>query len=360
MANMMATSASQYGSPYIYKEPPPKIKYPPMFSALNDITLKYVMDSKVLALATLLLIVSWIVCVAMTIMPFWFELVLDPLDGTFGKMQEKPRTVINSGLFYLREDHWDNLAFLNSYNNDDVVPKVLAFAQLCAVLGHCTLSASLFGAIILALRRFSSATGMLTLATGATIAAVMEVLSVVFCLLLVLQSSCDPADTGCDYHDNLAWHMIPMYTQMYRVEPTITPYVTVNWAFYIAVLGAILCIVSTVFLWVEALSTGRTLSGIRYQQLQQTIDPHEGDISPTDGRHFAYAEPDRYGRGFGMMQPVPGIQYPPAPEPSYAPRPSVGFGPAPTRGRERDYSDTTSFTESSVSERPVKQREINL
>jgi len=364
-------SASMYASPWTYREPPPRINYPPMFSALNDITLKYCLDSRTLALSAVVLLVSWFVLVLMTCMPFWFELVLDAKDGTFGQEVERTQTVINTGLFFMREDHFDNLAFLNKFSNVDVVPKVLAFAQVCAVIGHCTITGCLAATVILVVRRFGSATGSVMTAAATTVGTIFEVLSIVFAGILLTMSSCPPSDS-C-YRDNALWQMIPMYTQMYRVEPRLTPYVTPSWAFYIAALGAVLCIGATVLLWIDALNLNKSVSNIRYEQLQTTMDPHEEDVNYNkDGRKFVYSQPDYYGPGvYGMQPVVPGPGYNPQQGYGVAPTPAnVGFGPPPANvgfhqpgppPQRRDYSES-SYSESSYSVEPRSQgkREINL
>lgn len=339
-----------------------------MFSSLNNITFKYVFDSKILALSTLLLLVSWVVTLLMTFLPFWFELVLNPKDGTFGSMQQRQRTVINTGIFFMREDHFDNLASLNKYSNVDVVPKVLAFAQTCSVLSMTILSGCVVGACILMCRRFGSGSGTIFLAAGATVAAIFEILALVFCLILVLHSSCEPeSNSNCAYEDNLVWQMIPMYTQMYRVEPHLTPYVKASWAFFIAIIGAILLIVAAIMLWIEALSTNGDISDIRYQQLRQTQDPHEGDIDCRDGKtKFRYADSPQFGLGAYGMQPVmsgppqpyqtPGVSY----APQYAPQRQTGFRDEPQyepqQTRFRDDRDTSYDSSSSIG----GKREINL
>ncbi|XP_005107090.1 uncharacterized protein LOC101845193 [Aplysia californica] len=335
-------SASMYASPYTYKEPPRRINYPPLFSSLNNLTFRYIFDSKILALSALLLLVSFIVITLMAIMPFWFELVLSQQDGTFGQMQEKPGITINTGIFFMREDHFDNLIFLNKFSNEDVVPKTLAFAQVCSIIGNCIITCCLVATLILVFRRFGSATGTIMLAGAATVGALFQILAVVFCGVLLLQSNCEPSDqtdengvrtasSDCDYTENQVWRMIPMYTQLYRVEPHLTPYVKPNWAFYIAALGALLCVASAVMLWLEAITTGKSLKGIRYQQMRQVRDPHENDIAPTGGRKFVYAAPQNYGPGSYGMQPVMAASGPYQTRPMYAPPhpPAIGFGGPP-------------------------------
>lgn len=73
------------------------------------------------------------------------------------------------------------------------------------------------------------------------IAAFSEILVVIFVGSLFGASGCDPyGGDGCNYKDNLPWRMLPIYSQMYRIEPHTTPYVTPMWAYYIAIIGAAL------------------------------------------------------------------------------------------------------------------------
>lgn len=58
--------------------------------------------------------------------------------------------------------------------------------------------------------------------------------------------------------------------------------INANWAFYIAIIGAILSVIGCIILWVEALTLCKTVGGIRYKQLRETRDVHENEKDPTD------------------------------------------------------------------------------
>ncbi|XP_059154931.1 uncharacterized protein LOC131940299 [Physella acuta] len=299
-------SASVYNSPYTYKPPPPRIDYPSFCEACSSLTCRFVLDSKLLAISVLLLGISLLVIIGMLITPFWFQLVLDPTDGTFGSEPVKRQLTIDSGLFYLRESQFDNTLFLNKFStNREVIPKVLQSAQVCSVIGGCVLMGCLFAGILLMVRRFASATALIVLAGAVSMGALCEVFVVLFSGILIGMSTCNPYDDpACKYENNQVWRMMPIYDQFYRIEPHVTPFVKPNWAFYIAIIGAAICVVSSILLWIEAIRTNRNLEHIRYQQLRLIRDPFEHDIDPTEGRKYVYGPPTQHGPNTYGMQPV--------------------------------------------------------
>ncbi|GFS08172.1 hypothetical protein ElyMa_001267200 [Elysia marginata] len=346
-------SASVYANPYIYKPPPPRIDYPDLFYGFRNLTCRYILDSKILALAVLILGLATVVISAMCFLPFWFKLVLDPVQGTFGTEPVKRELTISTGLFYMRLDHFDNTMAMDTYTNTDTVPPVLQAAQAFFVLGSCILVGCFGASIILVLRRFASVTALMVLAGATTVSAVCQICVIIFCAALVLESSCDPYDTGdsCNYNDNLDWNLIPLYSQFYRVEPHLTPYVKADWAFYIAIIGALVNIGAAVMVWIEAFMTSNNLRQIRYQQLKEFRDPYEKESD----QKFRYQPPSRPGPNMYGMQPVimPDHPYegmviegPPSdayiPPASFAPQPrppSPGFG-----RRYGPPSSTSSFS----------------
>ncbi|GFO12082.1 hypothetical protein PoB_003858700 [Plakobranchus ocellatus] len=358
-------SASVYGNPYIYKPPPPRIDYPELFHCFRKLTCRYVLDSKFLALAVLILGVTTFLIMVVCLNPFWFELSLDPIQGTFGTEPVKRHVTISTGLFYMREDHFDNTVFLDKYSNTDTVPSVIQAAQAFFIAGTCVLVGCLGAGVILMFRRFSSVTALIVLAGATTLSAACQIFVILLCAALILESSCDPYDSGnsCNYNDNLEWNLIPIYSQVYRVEPHLTPYVKPDWAFYIAILGAIVNCAAAVMVWLETYMTSKNLRDIRYQQLKEHRDPYEKESDPYTGMKFRYQPPTQPGPNIYGMQPVfvsdrpyegmvisePGGYNP---SESFAPRlrpPSPGFG--------HRYGPTSST--SSVSG-PIVSREIDL
>jgi hypothetical protein len=300
----MMRSASMYNSPYTYKPPPPKIDYPSFFYGCTGPTCSHILDSKLLALSVLILFVADLVIVAMLIPPFWFVLVFDKTEGTFGSQPVVQKLSINSGLFFLNEDEFDNWVFTDTFSGRDALPKQLQTAQFFAVFGSCILVPCFVGGIILMLRRLASPTGLYIMAAAVTLGAVCEILVILFCGAVAAISSCDPYDgSKCVYKDNLAWRMMPVYSQLYRIEPDTRPYVKANWAFYIAIIGAGLAVAAAVLFWIEAFLTGGRLGQIRYQQLRQARDPFEHDVTYT-GKKNMYQPPVRQGLNTYGMQPV--------------------------------------------------------
>ncbi|CAG5134511.1 unnamed protein product [Candidula unifasciata] len=301
----MSRSASMYNSPYTYKPPPPRIDYPSFCYGCRDITCRYVLDSKLLALSVLLLLGAIIVVVISNILPFWFTLAFNGIDGTFGTNPLQEHFSIESGLFFLKASEFDNLLFTDTFTGRDAVPKLLQAAQFFAVFGSCILVPCFPAGLILMFRQLSSPTALIILAGAVSLSAASEILVVVLSGCVFGASSCDPyAGDGCNYRDNLAWRMLPIYSQMYRVEPHTTPYVTPSWGWYIAIIGAALTLVAAVFFWIETFKTVNTLGTIRYQQLRQARDPFENDIDPYVGKKFTYQAPLRQGPNTYGMQPV--------------------------------------------------------
>ena len=70
--------------------------------------------------------------------------------------------------------------------------------------------------------------------------AICQILVTVFCAALIIESNCDPYSSElCNYYDNLEWNLIPIYSQFFRLESHLTPYVKADWAFYISILGVL-------------------------------------------------------------------------------------------------------------------------
>ncbi|KAH9488969.1 hypothetical protein Btru_061748 [Bulinus truncatus] len=361
-------SASVYNNPYIYKPPPPKIDWPSYCSACSQITCRFVLDSKILALAVLLLGVSILVIIGMIIAPFWFQLVLDPIDGTFGSEAVKRELTIDMGLFYMRDTKMDNTLFMNKFTTSrEVIPKVLQSAQVCSLIGGCVLVGCFLGGVILMVRRFASATALIILAGATSMAALCEVFVVLFAGILLGMSTCNPYESsGCKYEKNQVWRMIPIYDQFYRIQPHITPFVKPNWAFYIAIVGAAISVVSAIMFWIEAIKTNRNLEHIRYQQLRLTRDPYEHDIDPLSGKKYVYSPPTLKAPNTYGMQPVlhtgrlENLGYPEYPRrddyiPPASLRHDVSFQPSTPEEKRRGPPSYASSTSG-----PVVSREIDL
>ncbi|BFZ11304.1 hypothetical protein BsWGS_14343 [Bradybaena similaris] len=355
----MSRSASMYNSPYTYKPPPPRIDYPSYCYACRYLTCRWVLDSKLLALSVLLLLGAIIVVVAMEITPFWFQLAFDAKDGTFGTEPVQNHFSVESGLFFLKASEFDNLIFTDTFTGRDAVPKLVQAAQFFAVFGSCILVPCFPAGLILMYREVASPTALIVLAAAVSVAAFSEILVVIFVGSLFGASGCDPyGNDGCNYKDNLPWRMLPIYSQMYRIEPHTTPYVTPMWAYYIAIIGAALTTVAAIFFWIEAFKTANTLGSIRYQQLRQSRDPYQYDMDPTVGKKFVYQPPHLYGPStYGMQPVVTGAPYggavisrqtgyvPPVSFPAHSDLPRYNTGPPST------ISSTSG---------PIVSREIDL
>ncbi|KAK0066058.1 hypothetical protein Bpfe_004179 [Biomphalaria pfeifferi] len=299
-------SASVYNNPYTYKPQQPKIDWPPFCHGCSQVSCRFVLDSKVLALAVLLLGVSILVIIGMIIAPFWFQLVLDKTDGTFGSEPTKLELTIDTGLFYMRDSKMDNTLFMNKFTTSrEVIPRVLQSAQVCSVIGTCVLVGCFLAGVILMIREFASATALIVLAGATSMAALCEVFVVIFAGILLGMSTCNPYEsTDCKYEKNQVWRMVPIYDQFYRIEPHITPFVKPNWAFYIAIVGAAISVGNAIMFWIEAIKTNRNLEHIRYQQLRLTRDPFEHDVDPLAEKKYVYKPPTQKGPNTFGMQPV--------------------------------------------------------
>uniref|UniRef100_A0A0B7AA98 MARVEL domain-containing protein n=1 Tax=Arion vulgaris TaxID=1028688 RepID=A0A0B7AA98_9EUPU len=241
----------------------------------------------------------------MVIAPVWFFLIFSPTDGTFGSQPVVRELSIESGLFFLKATEFDNWIFTDTFTGRDAVPKQIQTAQFFSVFASCILFACIPAGLLLICRRLASPTALLILAAAVTLGALSEVLVIIFCGDVFRRSSCDPyGSSNCKYEDNLVWRMVPIYTQLYRNEPNTTPYVQPQWAFFIAIIGALITIAAAVMFWIEALRTCRTVEKIRYQQLRQSRDPFENEFDPYAGKKYRYLPPSQQGPNSYGMQPV--------------------------------------------------------
>lgn len=297
--------------------PIPPVVYPPCCG--KGPTFRYFMHSKILALAFLILGIALLVSFVCAFLPFWFILKFNILDSTFGT--EGIRTLSkDTGIIFYTDDDYVSLLFLEKMSNRKVVPPLFKMAQVFEILSVAALACSFAGAGILAFRKYASVTGVLFLAALGTLAGVGQLLMVVFAASSLLSSAndvCEVIQSGCDYGNNQVWRNLPFREQFRRINQHTTPKMEVNWAFYIACIGAVLAIAGCVLLWLEGLMVCRSVGNIRYQQLQQKRDVYENEREPTD---FIYSPPSRAQPPMYGMHP--GVSYAP-PRQTYRPPPSM-------------------------------------
>ncbi|KAK7091205.1 uncharacterized protein [Littorina saxatilis] len=304
--------------------PLPPVVYPPCCP--KPPTLRYFLQSKILALAFLILAIATFVEFITAFLPFWFLLHFNKQDSTFGTEGERQLTQNLGALFYT-DDDYISLLFLEKMSNRQVVPMLFKVSQVMEILSVATVACTCAGAGILACRKFSSVTGILFLAALSTVGAVGQILMAVFAGLSLLFSAndiCETTQQGCSYKENQIWRNLPFKEQHRRVNPHTTPKMEANWGLYIAIIGAALAVVGCVLLWLEGLQVCKTVTGIRYKQLREKRDVHEFEKHPTD---FIYSPP-RGGRpAAGPMYGGPSpMSYHTNPRHTYLPPRSMSEG----------------------------------
>lgn len=311
------------------------VVYPPCCG--KGLTFRYFLQSKILALAFLILSIAAVVAFGCAFLPYWFILRFNILDSTFGS--EGIRTLSKDlGIFFYTEDDYVSLLFLEKISNRQVVPPLFKKAQVYEVLSMAALYCTCIGAGILAFRKYASVTGVLFLAALGTLMALGQLLMVVFAVMSLTSSAndvCELTQVGCSYGDNQVWRNLPFKEQFRRINQHTTPKMEANWAFYIACIGAGLAVAGCVLLWLEGMMVCRSVGDIRYQQLRQKRDVYENERDPTD---YIYSPPSR------AQPPMYGIQ----PGVSYAP-PRHTYRPPPSMSGASTQSESMSMS-----------REVNL
>lgn len=301
--------------------PLPPVTYPNCFG--KGLTLRYFMQSKILALAFLILGISFVAAFACAFLPFWMTMDFNILDSTFGAEGLRQLTK-DMGIFFFTKDQYANVLFLEKSTNRVAVPWTFKIAQVTEIISLCALFCSFGGSGILAFKKYGSLTGSLFLAALSTLAALGQVAMIVLSFITVGLSQnavCERNVMGCRYKENLIWRNLPINDQRYRISQHTTPLCQPNWALYIAAIGAALSVVGCILMWIESAKVCKTVNGIRYRQLREKRDVHENERSPTD----FIISPQPRGRPPPMRNAPPSYGY--NPEPNYQRGPPMYRGP---------------------------------
>ncbi|XP_076437726.1 uncharacterized protein LOC143276940 [Babylonia areolata] len=304
--------------------PLPPIVYPPLFG--KGFTVKYFLQSKLLALAFLILVIAFLVAFISAFLPFWFVLRFNVEDSTFGSEGSRMLSK-DTGIYFFTGDDYVSLLFLEKITNRAVVPYWYKYSQVMEMMSVAAVFCACAGSGILAFRKYSSVTGILFLAILGTIAALGQILMVLSAVMSLISSAndvCEKDDSGCQYLENQVWRNLPFKEQFRRITEHTTPKMEANWGFYIACIGAALSVGGCVLLWLEGLKVCRSVGDIRYQQLRQKRDVYENERPPTD---FIYSPPSLSSRAVPQppmygFEPSGGVSYVP-PRQTYRPPPSV-------------------------------------
>ena len=118
--------------------PLPPVVYPPCCE--KGLNFRYFMQSKVLALAFLILGISFLVCFVCAFLPYWFLLKFNIFDSTFGSEGLRQLTT-DMGILFYTDDDYVSLVFLEKMSNRQVVPgkiSVVRSAESIAIITAST------------------------------------------------------------------------------------------------------------------------------------------------------------------------------------------------------------------------------
>ncbi|XP_046578571.1 uncharacterized protein LOC124286266 [Haliotis rubra] len=301
-------------------------------------------DSKILALSVLVLLIATLVSVLCALLPFWFRLHFDAADATYGSMGER-EAELQIGVFWMYKPNkpgpertkvlMTSLVALGEATNLQVEPGWFKAGQVFYCIGVFGIAAGFGGSAILALREFGSLTGSLGLSVFTLIAAISQVIAVVFLLITSISGKS-------------TWHMLPL-EDPYRVVITSYPEMNLDWGFYVAVIGAGLSIFGAVLLIIESLKLCKSIEDIRRRQL--TTKPKPEPYPDIRYSRFTYADVPRPQTGYpkegysqshhtGMVlsrappqqfiaQPQPSPQPPRYGDYQHSPQPMRSYNPEP-------------------------------
>lgn len=97
----------------------PPVIYPPCFG--KGPTFRYFLQSKIMALAFLILGIASFVSFVCAFLPYWFLLKFNIADSTFGSEGLRQLTS-DSGIMFYTDDDYISLVFLEKMSNRHVVP----------------------------------------------------------------------------------------------------------------------------------------------------------------------------------------------------------------------------------------------
>ncbi|XP_014774525.1 uncharacterized protein LOC106872157 [Octopus bimaculoides] len=203
---------------------------------------------------------SWLHALLPTQIHLRYKRQLTKLGQTFNNLHVP---AVNVGLFYLEYPYADfktltelkykliSLVHLENTAPVLVVPKTLYVGQVLYSIGMFALTMCTVGIFILACQKYSSVTGEIASAGFVTFSALALLFGVAF--------------AGIHTEGDI-WDDFPV---MNRVILNTAPYVTLNWGYYFALCGPLLCIFCCVLLWTQACSTCMIVEEIRRKQIAE-------------------------------------------------------------------------------------------
>lgn len=235
--------------------------------------------SKILGLASLLLLIASMATITAVFLPFWFSL---HMHLQFVE-DEKPQQTfidrsINCGLFFLDENRFVNTIMLDKADNTHFMPALLRVAQLLYLLGSIGTVLCCGSAFILAFRQYATPSGEMFLAAGATGFSLSQVISCILILLHMAFFSYQPWQNFpvADY--------IPLRFTYYTILEA-HPDMSLNFGFFIGAGAALFSLVAAVMLWIQACCTYCHLRNVRYNMLREKPDLGSSPL-PTKGSYF--------------------------------------------------------------------------
>ncbi|XP_041360582.1 uncharacterized protein LOC121376865 [Gigantopelta aegis] len=227
-------------------------------------------QSAVLAIACLIMALATIVNVGCSLLPWWFILKFDFQDGTFGTEPAMQQS-IDTGIFYMYKPDkpgldsrlpvlMTSLMAMETATNKFAVPRMFKVGQVFYSIALFGTMACTVAAFLLAGRRLGSLTGSMALAAFSFACGICNVLGVVLLLLCSL-----------DLDGSNEWNLMPLDLPYRHFVLNAHPALELNWAFYIACIGAMLSVVGAVLIAVQTLQLCRSIEEIR--QKQHTTKP---------------------------------------------------------------------------------------
>lgn len=215
---------------------------------------------------TVLLGSTVLVCLLASTLPFWYNFQIKVSYDAGKTILDKS---LDLGLFYMIDEgpgiNMIDLVFLGKASNNNPVPGMMRVAQIFFIIGDIGMVVCFVASVIYLVRKYRTATGELCLAGAIMPAACCISLGAVFG---ALWPSVEDAK----------WVGLPVPGHFMQLDPQ--PIISVNWGVYVAAVGAILAIVSSVIAWFQACTLCRHVENVRYRMLRAPIT-EEDEFGPT-------------------------------------------------------------------------------
>lgn len=221
-----------------------------------------------------------LVCLLAAAVPFWYSFHIKVSYDAGKTYHDK---FLNLGLYYMDEGKgvdMIDLVFLGKATNTNPVPEMMRVAQIFFMIGEIGIVVCFVASVIYLVRKYRTATGELCLAGGIMPAACCLALGVLFAAIWPFVDA------------SAKWVGLPVPDHFMQIDPR--PVVAMEWGVYVAAIGAILAIVSSVMAWFQACALCKHVENVRYRMLRAPI-----------------TEEDEYGKALKAGPQYRPVGYPP-------------------------------------------------